>query len=446
MTKSCLIFLAVIVCTLDTISAQWSTLQLSDPRVAPAGVYAAGKVFFAGGYTQYTPSYINSNKISIYDIASQTWLPDTLSEARNGIATAVVGDQVIFAGGRKMGGNSNKVDIYNTSSNTWSQSEMPTHRGNMYGAVIGDIAYFISGFSDINNDSTGHIMTYHASLNTWGFINVATIRFKPGVAVSGTKIIIAGGYDDINFSTLKSVDIYNTQAGTWTTIQMPAPRYGQSVFSLANKIYFVGGYDSNDAATNTIFIYDLSNSSWSTKLYSQKRAEPGIAMLGEKIYLAGGAIGNTKFSSVEVFNTVTSTFESQMQLSQARYTISAVACNDRLFFAGGYYNIDFFNEGISNVVDIFALTTHVDNLPKVKQLQVRPTLATDQVSIIIEEAELLNTQNLDVFDLNGRMFSVTSHFESDSEVKINISGLPNGYYAIHFTTKQGNWIGHFVKQ
>ncbi len=446
MSKNYVILFVVMIGTSQTLTAQWSTTQLPDPRVEPSGIYAAGKVFFAGGFTQYTPSYITSKEVSIYDVTTQTWSSDTLSEARWEVATAVVGDKVIFAGGTLTTVFSNKVDIYNTTSDTWIRTEMPIHRGAMQSAVIGNTVYFVGGFSN-NFDSIGYIMTYQADTGIWGFISTPTIKYSPGVVAFGNKLVIAGGYNSDNLQLFKSVDIYDTPSGTWTTIQMPATREAQSVFSVGNKLYFVGGYDSNGDPATTIYIYDYNTSSWTTKSFLQKRIGAGIALLGNRIYLAGGALFSTKFKSVEVFNTTTASFEPQMQLSQARYSISAVPASDRIFFAGGIYNVTFIAEGNSDVVDIFAPASSTNDLPRTGHLEVQPTLANEQILLTVEEDKAIaSLRNLTISDLAGRIYSSKYQIKSDKQIQVNIADLPSGYYAIRLTTKNGIWAGRFIKQ
>jgi N-acetylneuraminic acid mutarotase len=55
------------------------------------------KIFYAGGYE--AGSYAVSDLVQIYDIATNSWSTENLSQARAGIATASFGNIYLFAGG-----------------------------------------------------------------------------------------------------------------------------------------------------------------------------------------------------------------------------------------------------------------------------------------------------------------------------------------------------------
>ena len=97
------------------------------------------EVLFAGGRTAGGGF---SNVVDIYDAATATWSTAALSQAREDIATASVGNKVFFAGGDYLSGgtwiDSNVVDIYTlqsygaiTSSKTWTLVDQTTVTGQM---------------------------------------------------------------------------------------------------------------------------------------------------------------------------------------------------------------------------------------------------------------------------------------------------------------------------
>jgi hypothetical protein len=74
------------------ISAQtWSTKSLSDGRY--------DKIFFAGGYIMQGGAVIPKNTIDIYDNATNTWSVSSLAEGRKGVAGITAAGKVYFAGG-----------------------------------------------------------------------------------------------------------------------------------------------------------------------------------------------------------------------------------------------------------------------------------------------------------------------------------------------------------
>ena len=55
------------------------------------------QIFYAGGYQ--SGSYTVSDLVQIYDIATNSWSTQNLSQARAGIATVSFGNIYLFAGG-----------------------------------------------------------------------------------------------------------------------------------------------------------------------------------------------------------------------------------------------------------------------------------------------------------------------------------------------------------
>ena len=81
---------------------------------AMRGVVINNQIFYAGGYTPGT--YAVADIVQIYDIASNTWSTQNLSEARAGMASASFGALNLFVGGQTRvtypPAGSATVDIY----------------------------------------------------------------------------------------------------------------------------------------------------------------------------------------------------------------------------------------------------------------------------------------------------------------------------------------------
>jgi hypothetical protein len=85
----------------DAATGQWSTARLSQPRLSPAAAVVGTRVLFAGGLVGWWggPDARASDVVDIYDSATGQWSTAHLSQARTGLVSAVVGGQVLFAGG-----------------------------------------------------------------------------------------------------------------------------------------------------------------------------------------------------------------------------------------------------------------------------------------------------------------------------------------------------------
>jgi len=112
----------------DTKDQSKSFAKLSVARSGLCSATAGGKIFFAGGIESVLPSglFKVSDIVDIYDTLTGIWTVEKLSVARYEMVSAVVGDKVIFAGGRLMNYHvSDVVDIYDVSTGLWSQQQLP---------------------------------------------------------------------------------------------------------------------------------------------------------------------------------------------------------------------------------------------------------------------------------------------------------------------------------
>ena len=123
----------------DLVTQTWSTASLSTGRVASTAISTGNKIFFAGGGYIYSDYYSN---VDIYDVSVNTWTKTSLTEPKTGIGAAVIGNKVMFAGGYRISGdlpnNAVKtIDIYDLTTNTWSLNNLSEARGNVCGITVG---------------------------------------------------------------------------------------------------------------------------------------------------------------------------------------------------------------------------------------------------------------------------------------------------------------------
>jgi hypothetical protein len=83
---------------------EWSTTRLSAPRSFSTnqGVTACGRAYFVGGATIDLPNFNStaaSDVVDIYEVSSDTWSVDTLSNPILNHAVAALQNQIIVAGG-----------------------------------------------------------------------------------------------------------------------------------------------------------------------------------------------------------------------------------------------------------------------------------------------------------------------------------------------------------
>jgi len=270
----------------DAAANTWSTAELSMARSEMTTAVAGNKVFFAGWeYSGIT------NRVDIYDASSNSWSTTTLSEARGGMSVTAIGNKVLFAGGfKKYDGFweipsdfSTRVDIYDIATNSWSTSELKDARTGIAAAVAGNKVLFAGGYylTDPKNWSPIMLNTvdiYDPLANTWSTATLSEARADMTAATIGNKVLFAGGGSS-------KVDIYDASTNGWSTALLSQPRAVSSTAILGNKVlFFTGGDDPR-----RMDIYDASANAWSAAELNKPLYSIAIAA-GNQVFIGGGSV------------------------------------------------------------------------------------------------------------------------------------------------------------
>lgn len=282
----------------DPVKFSTRSFVLSVPRSFLAGATAGNKILFTGGnqMSGYTdnPDY---NTVDIYDNQTLARTVATLSEARSHLASASLGNQAFFIGGKTKGGFSAKMDIYNSVSNSWQVVTIPHARGFAGAAVIGNKIYIAGG-----QNSNGNIRTvdiYEIQSGQWSSIDAPNDHPFSSVVSINDKLIVAGGDGVSN----KSADIYNTTTGQWSTVNLINSRFKMTVATIKNKAVFLGGanlfsgqYFLNESGG--IDIYDDVTGNWKAGSVSPGVCGMMAASVGSQIIYVGFMWDNGNTNSI----------------------------------------------------------------------------------------------------------------------------------------------------
>lgn len=232
-----------------------TTAQLAKARTNISVGTAGNKILFAGGwFWDMSYNQVQTNVVDIYDDASSTWSVASLSQKRESMAVAVVGNKILFAGGYNyISGASKIVDIYDAVTGAWTTTSMSAAHYGMSVAVVGSKAYFAGGV-EANNT----IEVYDINAGTWSSITMPLNLTRFSTTALGTNIYFAGGYDPTRFSLAAEVQVYNTATSTWSILNLSQQRYGISTAVVNGKIIFAGGYTSfgtSPSPSNRLDIY-----------------------------------------------------------------------------------------------------------------------------------------------------------------------------------------------
>ncbi|MBK9174816.1 MAG: T9SS type A sorting domain-containing protein [Flavobacteriales bacterium] len=287
----------------DRITETWDddpSLFLSTGRIKVATAIAGDRLFCAGGWVWPTEEHVGS--VEVFDLTTGSLLQeDQLSQARVEIATAVVGNKVIFAGGHQATWNgadytciaSDVIDIFDLTSNTWSTATLSQARAGMASAVLDGKAYFAGGYRGSGVGVSDRVDIYDAVADSWSTATLSQARalYGGGVTVGG-RVMFAGGIIADNTCS-ETVDIYDPAADAWSTHLLIAPRFGVQAASVGNYAIFAGGgcgvvnwyYTTGSDAVD---VYDAANDTWSIANMSHSRINFLAAASGNQVFLVGG--------------------------------------------------------------------------------------------------------------------------------------------------------------
>ncbi|CAN8071145.1 unnamed protein product [Agarophyton chilense] len=189
------------------------------------------KIYIASSWTKGFPFEENSDKMYIYDIASNSWstrpgLPE--ARRRGGSACVLYDDKIYVVAGNRGGHGAHAttlgwMDYYDLQTQTWVTNlpDMPSPRDHVGGAIVKGDKLCVAGGRDGGVASfftATKSSTYCYSFATAQWINMmANIPAERAGAcyatTCGGDMMIAGGERTDAFS---QVDVFDGQA--WTTV------------------------------------------------------------------------------------------------------------------------------------------------------------------------------------------------------------------------------------
>lgn len=234
----------------DTLTKKWSIANLSIARRMLSPVSDGKIVMFAGGMTTYAKT---TTRVDIYEAQTGIWKTSELSESRLGISSASCGDLIFFAGGLFFDTEPGSeivydvVDIYNTKTNTWTTSKLSSPRFFIASAVVGDKVIFAGGQNEFGEPSN-RVDIYDTVKNQWSIDSLSVPRAfddnDQNSAVVCGRAYFVGGMTMINgnyLSDYKTIDIYDPVTKSWETDELPYNLFGHSVAGVGNKLVVAGG-------------------------------------------------------------------------------------------------------------------------------------------------------------------------------------------------------------
>ncbi|HQU77587.1 MAG TPA: T9SS type A sorting domain-containing protein [Chitinophagales bacterium] len=274
----------------NSTSDSWSIWNLGTAREVGAAAGIGNKVVFAGGTgrTDIAGPVKMYNKVDIFDITTGARLSGKISKARTNIAAGAAGNKIVFAGGWYWNGSysivfSNKADIYDVTTGLWSSVLLSKKRDNISVAVVGDQIIFAGGSGTAGAVNTVDI--YHASTNTWTVSSMPAAGYGYKTAVIGTDAYFTG----YAFGDFDAVYRYNTLTGVWNTFYLPTSLSNFSLSTVDGRLVFAGGtVPGTNTYSDLVQIFDPLTDSWSYENLSMARTNVTALNIGNVSYFAGG--------------------------------------------------------------------------------------------------------------------------------------------------------------
>ena len=151
------------------------------------------------------------------------WSTENLSHSLNSNVVISYGNKLYSAGGYTENGVYQNGGYLQCRIWKWTQTELSQYKEHMASAVLGDKVYFAGGYA-IKPDFSGQFSTdkveiYDTKTGKWTYDKLSKGRDWIEGTSAGSKVIFAGGWDDVG-NIQKTVDIYDTLTKKWTVANL----------------------------------------------------------------------------------------------------------------------------------------------------------------------------------------------------------------------------------
>jgi non-specific serine/threonine protein kinase len=291
---------------------KWSNARpIPTPRDHLAAVSDGHYMYAIGG--RDLSSDKNSAAVERYDPATNVWiLLPPLPTARGGLGAAMVGINIVTAGGESPTGVYNNVESYSLSLGRWSiLPPMRTPRHGLALLSVGSTLYAIDGATAAGHTHSTNVnealdLSSYARPARWsGLPSSPTSRQQVGAAVLNGTLWIVGGLTT-GAATAK-VEGYDPVIQNWTAgPDLPIPLHHVMAVTYHDALVVLGGWTpsgGNIEGTVSNRVFELQNGQW-TELppMLQPRAAGAAAVVGNEIVVTGGQANHQLVTDTERFD------------------------------------------------------------------------------------------------------------------------------------------------
>ena len=248
-----------------------------------------------------------------YDPATNQWtrLPD-LPTPRGGLGAAIVGNQIVTAGGESPTGVFDNVEAFDLTASTWSTlPPMKTARHGLALLAENKTLYAIDGAvapghtHSVDTNEALDLSSW-ASATAWRVLpDAPTARQQVAATKLNGTLWILGGLTT-GTSTAK-VEGFDPTIGSWTSgPDLPLPLHHAMAVAYHDELVVLGGWVPSGGDIEGIVskrVFALRNGAWvELPPMLDARAAGAAAVVGDKIIVAGGQANHQLVTQTEVFD------------------------------------------------------------------------------------------------------------------------------------------------
>jgi hypothetical protein len=242
---------------------------LANPALRPPAVVGARVLFY------------DSTVVDVYDLSTRQWSTHPLSVARTAMAIAVVGDQVVFAGGDGKRGGGGAVDIYHADTDQWSTARLSAPRDGIAVAIVGGKLVLAGGYDDAELKPSDAFDVYDPASGQWTAGRLAVPHDVSAVAVVGNSALFAGGFSAPRKGgrtrPTDAVEVYDAGSGQWSIAHLSSPGSDITALAVGHFALFAGQPRADWTQPAAVDLYDAQRGTWSAAQLSP----PSLAFAGE---------------------------------------------------------------------------------------------------------------------------------------------------------------------
>jgi hypothetical protein len=281
---------------------------------------------------------------TLYSVSAVDHMASALSVPRESPATAAVGSNGFFIGGRSSN-SLDATDIYDSSSGLFSTAALP-EPGEGAAFHVGDKLTFIGGDDTRPDRIRFHVDTYHAASGKW--TTAAAPRLTGGAATRIGHLIV---YTAIAGSNGRFARVYSVDTGRWTSIPPPTPIFDSGTLFRGNLVYNL------PEGMNSVAIFHPRSMQWSIHRLPPLATSVAVnAIPGDEWILGGFSPSEGLLNQVGIFDPDTGRLV-QLQLSQPRGAVVTEVVGTKVLFIGGSFKDASGNRQQSSVIDIYDAAT-----------------------------------------------------------------------------------------